>query len=77
MEQIHQSIENILHKFDLKNNYLDEDDPWAGILSGTDFLVQIAYCTMLQATPVELVFGWYMIINTPFINEWEAINIFK
>ena len=61
----------------LKNNYLDEDDPWAGILSATDFLAQIAYCIMLQATPVELVFGWDMIVNTPFIDEREAINIFK
>ena len=47
----------IVHKFDIKNNYRDEDDPWAGILSYTDFVVQIAYFTMLQATPVELEFG--------------------
>ena len=77
MEQIHQVINNLVHKFDLKNNYLDEDDPWVGILSSTDFVVKIAYCTLLQAISVQLVFGWDMIVNTPFIDELEAINIFK
>ena len=26
--KIHQLIENLVHMFELKNNYLDKDDPW-------------------------------------------------
>ena len=37
LERIHQVIANLIHKFDLKNNYLDEDDPWSGILVATAF----------------------------------------
>ena len=39
LEQIHQIIAKLVHTFNLKNNYLNEDDPWEGILSATDFLV--------------------------------------
>ena len=34
--------------FDLQNNYLDEDDTWAGKKSGTDFAVKFTYHTTLQ-----------------------------
>ena len=53
--------------FDLKNNYLDEDDPWSGISAATNFSVQRMYHTTLQATPGHMVFGRDMILNTPFI----------
>jgi hypothetical protein len=35
VESVHQVIENIIQTFELENNYLDEDDPWKGILSAT------------------------------------------
>ena len=37
LERIHQVTEKLVHKFDLQKNYLDEDDPWAGILVDIDF----------------------------------------
>ena len=63
--------------YDLQNNYLDEDDPWSGILAATAFVVQSIYHTTLQATPVRLVFGRDMILNTPFLADWEAIRLRK
>ena len=50
LEQIHKFIVNLVGTFDLQNNYLDEDGTWSGILSATDFVVQITYHTMLQST---------------------------
>ena len=32
---------------------------------------------MLQATPGHLVFGWNMILNTIFVDYWEASIILK
>ena len=47
LERYHQVIANPVCTFDLQNNYLDEDDPWSGILAATDFAVQNIYHTTL------------------------------
>jgi transposase InsO family protein len=40
VEWVHQAIGNIICTFELKNNYLDDNDPWKGILKATAFAVQ-------------------------------------
>ena len=55
----------------------DEDDPWPGILSAIDFAEHTMYHTMLQSMPDQLLFGRYIILNTPFITDWGAIRIGK
>ena len=74
LEIIIQVIENLVHTFDLQNNYIVEDDPWSGIFAATDVLVQIMHHTKLQATSGHLVFGSDMILNTPFISDSESIR---
>ena len=54
--------------FALQNNYLNEDDPWAGIITANDVDVQNLYHTTLKSMTIQLVFGCNMIINTPFID---------
>ena len=54
--------------FALQNNYLNEDDPWAGIITANDVDVQNLYHTKLQSMTIQLVFGCNMIINTPFVD---------
>ena len=39
LERIHQVIVNLIWTSNLKNNYIDEDDPWSGILATTAFAV--------------------------------------
>ena len=77
MEIIHQVIANLVRMYDLKNNYLDEDDPWSGILEDGGFAVQRTYHTMLQATTGQMVFRHDMILNSSFIADWEAIRTRK
>ena len=77
LERIHQVIENLVCKFDLKNIYLDEDEPWSGILEATSFAVYSTYRTKLQATPGQLVFGHNMVLYTPSISDWEDIRKYK
>ena len=74
---IHQIIANLVRTFELQNNYLDEDDPWSGILAATDFSVRNTYHTALQAMPGKLVFRRDRIINAPFIGAWGDIRICK
>ena len=77
LEIIHQVIANLVRTFELQNNYLDEDDPWSGILAATDFAVRSTYHTTLQAMPGHMVFGCDMILNTPFRENWGAIRLRK
>ena len=70
LEKIHQVITNLVRKYDLQNNDLDEDEPWSEKLAATDFVLQSMYHTTLQSRPYQLVFGRDMIVNTLFIVEW-------
>ena len=56
VERIHQVIANIIRTFELQDNYLDEDDPWKGILRATAFAVQSTYHTTLKMSPAQVVF---------------------
>jgi transposase InsO family protein/exonuclease VII small subunit len=74
VERIHQVIGNMVRTFELENNYLDEDDPWKGILSATAFAIRSTYHTTLQHTPGQLVFGRDMIFNIKHAANWEYIK---
>ncbi len=74
VERVHQVIGNIIRSFELQTNYLDEEDPWTGILSATAFAVQSTYHTTLQKSPGQLVFGRDMMFNIKHIADWEYIR---
>jgi hypothetical protein len=74
VERVHQVIGNIIQTFELESNYMDEDDPWKGILSATAFAVRSTFHTSLQSTPGQLVFGRDMIFNIQHIANWEFIK---
>ena len=74
---IQQVITNLVRTYKLQINYLDKDDPWSEILAATDFTLQSTYHTTLQDTPDQLVFGRDMILNPPFILDWEYIRLCK
>jgi transposase InsO family protein len=63
VERVHQVIGNIICTFELESNYLDDSDPWKGVLSATAFAVQSTFNTTLQNTPGQLVCGHDMILN--------------
>jgi len=74
IERVHQTLGNIIRTFELQENYLDEDDPWSGVLSAAAFAVRATYHTTLQKTPGQLVFGRDMILNVKHIANWEYIR---
>jgi transposase InsO family protein len=78
VERVHQVIGNIIRTFELKNNYLDDNDPWKGILSATSlFAVRSTFHTTLQNTPGQLVFGPDMILNVKHEANREYIRARK
>jgi hypothetical protein len=77
VERVHQTIGNIIRTFELENNYLDEDNPWTGILSATAFAIRTTYHTTLKQSPGQLVFGRDMILNIKHVANWELIRARK
>jgi len=74
VERVHQVIGNMIRTFELENNYLDETDPWKGVLSATAFAVRSTFHTTLQSTPGQLVFERDMIFNIKHTANWEYIK---
>src|SRR5688500_15805739 len=74
VERIHQVIANMVRTYELETNYLDEDNPWKGILSATAFAVRSTYHTTLKKMPGQLVFGRDMIFNIQHVANWEFIR---
>ena len=71
IERIHQTIGNIIRKFDVSN--IVNNDPWSGILAATMFAVRATYHATLQASPMQLVFGQGAILNSKHVADWEHI----
>ena len=74
LESIHQVIGNMVRSFQLEDAYMDDDDPWAGILSAVAFAVRSTYHTTLKATPGQLVFNRDMIFNIQHVADWKLIK---
>ena len=74
VERVHQVIGNIIRTFELEDNYLDEEDPWKGILSATAFAIRSTLHTTLNQSPGQLVFGRDMIFNIKHTANWEYIK---
>jgi hypothetical protein len=74
LERVHQTLGNLIRTFELQDKYIDEDDPWAGILSAVAFALRSTYHTTLKASPGQLVFGRDMILNIKHIANWKAIQ---
>ena len=74
IEQVHQTIGNIIRTFELNESELEELNPSAGILAAMMFATRATYHTTLQATPAQLVFGRDAILNTQFKANWKYIK---
>jgi hypothetical protein len=75
IERIHQTIGNIIWTFQVQDDpYLDEDDPFGGILAATRFAARAMYHTTLQATPMQLVMGRDAILNVKHEANWKYIR---
>ena len=77
IERVHQVIANLVRTFNLEEECMDEDDPWAGILTSAAFAIRSTFHTTLKATPGQLVFGRDMIMNISHEADWQQIKANK
>jgi hypothetical protein len=52
--RVHQVIGIIIQSFEFENNYLDDNDPWKGILSATAFAVRSTFHITKHAWPTSV-----------------------
>ena len=71
-KRIHQTIGNIIRTFDVSN--IVNNNPWSGILVANMIAVRATDHTTLQASPMQLVFGQYAILNIKHVANWEHIR---
>ena len=75
IERVHQTIGNMIRTFSVhRNEDLDEESPWDGILSAIRFAVRSTVHSTLQATPMQLVFGRDAIFNILHKANWRYIQ---
>jgi hypothetical protein len=75
VERVHQTLANLIRSLEVQDDpYLDEDDPWGGILAAAAFALRSTFHTTLRATPGQLVFGRDMILNVQHQADWTAIK---
>jgi hypothetical protein len=75
LERIHQTLGNMIRTFEVyKNEDLDPEDPWSGILAAAMFAARATFHTTLRATPTQLVFGRDAILNQKFEADWSLIK---
>ena len=62
LEQIHQVLVNLVHICNIKEAYVDEDDPWSLVLATESFEIHSTANGLKGYSTCELLFGRDMII---------------
>ena len=75
IEQVHQTIGNMIHSVQVQNLEVDSDNfSWTGILQAVSFAVRSTVHTTVRATPMQLVFGRDAILPVRHIADWKYIH---
>ena len=74
IEIIYQVLGNLVCTYNLQETYVDEADPWMGILATAAFAVQITYHWTKQKSPGKLVLGQDMILPIDYIANCRCVR---
>ena len=74
LEQIHQALGNLVRTFNIKDTYVDKDNPWLVILSAEEFTIRSIWNRLKCYSPKKLVFGHDMITSIKHTVGWELIS---
>ena len=73
VEIIHQVLGNLVHTYNLQETYVDDADPWMGILAAVAFAIRSTYHRTKGKIPGQLVFGREMILPINYVADWRYI----
>ena len=70
LERIHQVIGNLVKTFNIKYTYVDEDDPWLGILAAAAFKIFSTEMFLKDYSLGQFVFGRDIILPIKYKADW-------
>ena len=73
LERIHQVLVNLVRDSNISETYVDEDDPWSGILVASEFKILSTTNILKGYIPGQLLFGHDMILPIKHKVDWELI----
>ena len=74
LKRIHQVLGNLVRNFNISNKtYVDEDDPWTGIVSAEEFSILSTTNRQKGYSPGQLIFGREMILPIKHRVDFELI----
>ena len=68
---LHQELGNLIRTYNLHEIYVDDADPFMGILEAASFVERSTYHRTKEKTPGQLVFGRYMILTINHVADWR------
>ena len=74
VEQVHQTLGNMLHTKDFENYPFDPKDPWTNIFGFCAWAIQSTAHTLLHTSPAQLVFGRDMLFDLSYLVRWKDIQ---
>ena len=74
IKRINQVLGNLVRSYNLQETYLDEADPWMGILVAAAVVAKSTYHRTKQKIPGQLVLGRDMILTIDNIANWRYIR---
>ena len=74
VERIHQVLWNLVRTYNVQETYVDDADPWMGILAAAAFSVRSTYHMTKGKILGQLVFGRDMILPINHILDWIYIR---
>ena len=70
LERICRVIGNLVRTYNIKETYVDKDDPWSGILSAALLVICSTENRLKVYSPVQLLSGRYMVLPIKNMVYW-------
>ena len=74
IERLHQVLKKLVRTYNLQGTYVDDADPFMGILAAASFAEQSTYHRIKEKIPGQLVFGRDMILPINIVAYWRYIH---
>ena len=71
LERIHSISDNFVWAYNIKNAYVDEDDPWLGILAAAEFAIQYTANILKYHTLGQMIFSRDIIFPIKHEAHWH------
>ena len=73
LEEIQQVLGNLVRTYNISQTYVDEDDPWSGILATAAFSIFSTTDRQKGYSPGQWIFGRDMMLPIKHMVDWEVI----